>query len=105
MPTWHCQCNILQIQLSPKPACESVQFILHCNSATVRKLVVLIRAAPSNLRMPVIFQRGLKYSLRHYYTVIGVAGLFGAASVAVAYRSIKQARSGPSLQEHHAPHS
>ncbi len=51
--------------------------------------------------MPVIFQRGLKYSLRHYYTVVGVAGIFGGVSLMLAYKSAKWARKEPGLEDPH----
>jgi hypothetical protein len=45
--------------------------------------------------MPVIFQRGLKYTLRHYYTVAGVAGIFGGVSLMLLYKTAKWAKKEP----------
>lgn len=90
----------LQILRSNCQKGRLVKFVQHI-FCTVGRSFEVDKVPTNNSTMPVIFQRGLKYSLRHYYTVVGVATLFGVASAAVAYRSIKQARSGPSLQKHH----
>jgi hypothetical protein len=40
------------------------------------------------MKEPIIFKEGLKYTLRQYYTVATLAGLFGCATAILAFKSV-----------------
>lgn len=40
------------------------------------------------MRNPLIFKEGLKYTLRQYYTVATLAGLFGCGLTFAAYKGL-----------------